>query len=111
MRLRPSNEPTLKPLIHLLNGYSGGTLGSIQPMHQTPCICYFHIHAGKTEKRLPDTILLTYGCWLPYAGFTLGVHILVMSLQAHPRCPHRAGMGKLLLAHSKIEKKRERQKE
>ena len=110
MRLRPSNEPTLKPLIHLVNGYSGGTYG-FYSAHASNSFAFatfiFMLVKQKNGYLIP--ILLTYALLASYSRIYLGVYYpgdvitgIIIGIIIG------AGMGKLFFGLTgKIEKKKE----
>jgi undecaprenyl-diphosphatase len=75
MRLRPSNEPSLASVIHLVNGYSGGSFGfySAHASNSFALSTFVYMLAGRKYHFLL-TILSCYAILVSYSRIYLGVH-------------------------------------
>jgi len=75
MRLRPSQEPHLKEMIHIVNGYRGGTYGfySGHASNAFAVALFMIVSAGKLNKYLIATTLI-YASLTAYSRIYLGVH-------------------------------------
>lgn len=74
-RFRPSNEPTLHGMVHILRNYSGGTFGFYSGHASSSfAITVFVISlAGKKYKWLIP-LMLSYAFLVSYSRIYLGVH-------------------------------------
>ena len=83
-RLRPSQDPTLETLIHLVNGYKGGKFGfaSSHAANTFGTATFLFLLFGKKRKWIP--VLFLWAAIVTYSRIYLGVHypgdILVGSL-------------------------------
>jgi undecaprenyl-diphosphatase len=104
MRLRPSQEPHLQSLVHVLNGYRGGMYGFYSGHASNAfTVAFFMINTIAVQRRYIIPVALTYAMLTAYSRVYLGVHypgdILVGAI-----------MGSLLgtgvaLAHDKLRAK------
>ncbi|MBK7029948.1 MAG: phosphatase PAP2 family protein [Bacteroidales bacterium] len=75
MRLRPSNEPAIRHLIHIVNGYTGGPYGfySGHAANAFAVATFVILMLGKEMKYLV-WICLSYATLVSYSRIYLGVH-------------------------------------
>jgi len=75
MRLRPSNEQSLAHVIHIVNGYTGGSFGfySAHASNSFAIAVFILILTGKKYKFLLP-LLLAYTLLVSYSRIYLGVH-------------------------------------
>lgn len=75
MRLRPSQEPHLKEVIHIVNNYRGGTYGfySGHASNAFAVAAFLIMSAGKLNRYL-IAIALIYASLTAYSRIYLGVH-------------------------------------
>ena len=73
-RLRPSREPTLEGLIHLVNGYTGGQFGfaSSHAANTFGLATFFYFVFGKTRRWV--VWLFVWAAFMTYTRIYLGVH-------------------------------------
>jgi len=75
MRLRPSNEPSLQHLVHIINGYTGGSYG-FYSSHASNSFTVATFMTGMIEKGRKFIIPLafSYALITSYSRMYLGVH-------------------------------------
>lgn len=75
MRLRPSNEQSLAPIIHIVNGYRGGSYGfySAHASNSFAIAVFIIVLIGNKYKFLLP-LLLVYAILVSYSRIYLGVH-------------------------------------
>ena len=73
-RLRPSREPTLEGLIHLVEGYKGGQFGfaSSHAANTFGLATFFYLAFGKTKRWV--VWLFVWAAFMTYTRIYLGVH-------------------------------------
>jgi undecaprenyl-diphosphatase len=73
-RLRPSREPSLEGLIHLVQGYTGGQFGfaSSHAANTFGLATFFYLVFGKTKRWI--AWLFLWAAFMTYTRIYLGVH-------------------------------------
>lgn len=73
-RLRPSREPTLEGLIHLVDGYTGGQFGfaSSHAANTFGTATFFYLLFGSTKRWIIG--LFVWAVFMTYTRIYLGVH-------------------------------------
>lgn len=73
-RLRPSREPTLEGLIHLVQGYTGGQFGfaSSHAANTFGTATFFYLVFGNTKRWM--IWLFVWAAFMTYTRIYLGVH-------------------------------------
>lgn len=73
-RLRPSHEPSLQSLVHIVNGYKGGKFGfaSSHAANTFGTATFLFLLFGKTRKWI--TLLFLWAAVVTYSRIYLGVH-------------------------------------
>jgi undecaprenyl-diphosphatase len=73
-RLRPSQEPSLQALVHIVNGYKGGKFGfaSSHAANTFGVATFFFLLSGK--KRRWMVLLFPWAALVTYSRIYLGVH-------------------------------------
>jgi undecaprenyl-diphosphatase len=73
-RLRPSREPTLQGLIHIVKGYTGGQFGfaSSHAANTFGTATFFFLAFGKTKRWI--IWLFVWAAFMTYTRIYLGVH-------------------------------------
>lgn len=75
MRLRPSQEPHLYSLVHILNNYRGGMYGFYSSHASNAfAVTIFMISIVAKEKKYIIVVSLTYAILTAYSRIYLGVH-------------------------------------
>ncbi|MFA5974447.1 MAG: phosphatase PAP2 family protein [Lentimicrobiaceae bacterium] len=75
MRLRPSQEPHLQALVHIVNGYRGGMYGFYSGhSSNTFTVAFFIITTVAAERKYIIPITLIYAILTSYSRIYLGVH-------------------------------------
>jgi undecaprenyl-diphosphatase len=74
-RLRPSHEPALAGMVHIINGYKGGQFGfvSSHASNNFALLVFLIIFLGKKYKWLPP-VLFVWVFLIIYSRVYLGVH-------------------------------------
>lgn len=81
-RLRPTHEPALEGLIHIVNGYTGGQYGFVSSHAANTMACalsfsLFWVYTSDNKKRAHLTVTLPLMVWVAlncYSRMYLGVH-------------------------------------
>ncbi len=81
-RLRPTHEPALAGLVHLVNGYTGGKYGFVSSHAADTMACalsfsLFWVYTSDNKKRAHLTVTLPLMVWVAlncYSRMYLGVH-------------------------------------
>ena len=81
-RLRPTHEPVLEGMIHLVNGYTGGRYGFVSShaadtMACALCFSLFWAYTSENKKRAHLSVTLPLMVWVAlniYSRMYLGVH-------------------------------------
>lgn len=73
-RLRPTHDPTLESLVHIVNGYRGGKYGfaSGHAANTFGVALYFWITLRKTHRWMP--LIFCWAALMTYTRIYLGVH-------------------------------------
>jgi undecaprenyl-diphosphatase len=75
MRLRPSNEPAIRHLLHIVNNYTGGPYGFYSGHASNSfAVATFIILTIGREKKYLVWISLSYAVLVSYSRIYLGVH-------------------------------------
>jgi len=75
MRLRPSHNPALEGIVHIVNGYKGGSYGFISShAANTFALAFFINHFLKTEFRYFSIMVFLWAALVSYSRIYLGVH-------------------------------------
>ncbi len=75
MRLRPSQDPDIQALVHIVNGYRGGMYGFYSGHASNAfAVALFMITAFKGEKNFLIPVSLAYAILTAYSRIYLGVH-------------------------------------
>jgi len=75
MRLRPSQEPHLLAMVHVLNGYRGGQYGFYSSHASNSfAVALFMITALAGERKYIIPVALLYAILVAYSRIYLGVH-------------------------------------
>lgn len=75
MRLRPSQEPHLQSLVHILNGYRGGMYGFYSGHASNAfAVAFFMITVAASKRRYIIPVALLYAILTSYSRIYLGVH-------------------------------------
>lgn len=76
-RLRPSNEPTLLGLVHLVRNYSGGDYGFYSGHASSSfAVAVFVISLAGRQNKWLIPLMLSYAVLISYSRVYLGVHYL-----------------------------------
>ncbi len=75
LRLRPSQEPHLQSLVHIVNDYRGGTYGFYSAHSSNAfAVAFFMISLIAKKRRYIIPVSLTYAILTAYSRIYLGVH-------------------------------------
>jgi undecaprenyl-diphosphatase len=75
MRLRPSHEPNLQSMVHIVNNYRGGMYGFYSGHSSNAfAVAFFMITAIAKERKYIIAVSLTYAILTAYSRIYLGVH-------------------------------------
>ncbi len=75
MRLRPSQEPHLQSLVHIVNNYRGGMYGFYSGHSSNAfAVAFFMITIMVNERKYIIPVTLTYAILTAYSRIYLGVH-------------------------------------
>ncbi len=75
MRLRPSQEPHLQSLVHIVNNYRGGMYGFYSGHSSNAfAVAFFMITIMARERKYIIAVSLTYAILTAYSRIYLGVH-------------------------------------
>jgi undecaprenyl-diphosphatase len=75
MRLRPSQEPHLQELVHVVNGYRGGMYGFYSGHSSNAfAVAFFMITIVARERKYIISVSLVYAILTAYSRVYLGVH-------------------------------------
>jgi len=75
MRFRPTHEPHLETLVHIVNGYTGGMYGFYSGHASNAfAVAFFMIALARNQRKLLIPIALTYALLTAYSRIYLGVH-------------------------------------
>ncbi len=75
LRLRPSHNPALEGLVHIVNGYKGGTYGFVSShASNTFVLAVLLAHFLKPRFRYFPVFIYTWAFWVCYSRIYLGVH-------------------------------------
>ena len=75
MRLRPTHEPTIQSVVHILNNYRGGTYGFYSSHASNAfALAIFLIIEVSQERKYIIPIALLYAILVAYSRIYLGVH-------------------------------------
>jgi len=75
MRLRPSQNPHLQSIVHVVNGYRGGMYGFYSSHASNAfAVAFFMITALSGERKYIIPVCLTYAILTAYSRVYLGVH-------------------------------------
>lgn len=72
-RLRPSNDPLLSNLVHIVNGYRGGTFGFFSS-HASNSFTIAIIAAMLFKNRMFSILIFTWAILISYTRIYLGLH-------------------------------------
>lgn len=72
-RLRPSNDPLLSNLVHIVNGYRGGTFGFFSS-HASNSFTIAIIAAMLFKNRMFTILIFTWAILISYTRIYLGLH-------------------------------------
>jgi undecaprenyl-diphosphatase len=75
MRLRPSQEPHLQKLVHVVNGYRGGMYGFYSAHSSNAfAVAFFMITIVARERKYIIPVSISYAILTAYSRIYLGVH-------------------------------------
>jgi undecaprenyl-diphosphatase len=75
LRLRPSQEPHLQSLVHIVNDYRGGTYGFYSAHSSNAfAVAFFMISILAVQRKYIIPVSLTYAILTAYSRIYLGVH-------------------------------------
>lgn len=75
MRLRPSQEPNLQAIVHIVNGYRGGMYGFYSGHASNAfAVAFFMITLVSGKHKYLILVALTYALLTAYSRIYLGVH-------------------------------------
>lgn len=72
-RLRPTRDPSLGPLVHIVNGYRGGMYGFVSS-HAANSFAASVFISLVMRRRLVTLVMITWACLQCYGRMYLGVH-------------------------------------
>lgn len=71
--LRPTRVPELSPMLHTVNGYKGGTYGTVSG-HASTSFSIFVLSSLIMRRKWFTAMMLTYAVLTAYSRIYLGVH-------------------------------------
>ena len=71
--LRPTHTPEVEPFLHTINGYKGGTYGTVSG-HASTSFCIFLLTSLMMRKGWFTAMMLVYTLLTSYSRIYLGVH-------------------------------------
>jgi undecaprenyl-diphosphatase len=75
MRLRPSNDPAIKHLVHIVKGYTGGDFGFYSAHASNSfAVAIFMMSLVRSRRKLLTSICLPFAILVSYSRIYLGVH-------------------------------------
>lgn len=72
-RLRPSREPALNGLVHLVNGYRGGSYGFVSS-HAANSFAFAIFASSLIKNKILTPVLIVWALIVSYSRIYLGVH-------------------------------------
>jgi undecaprenyl-diphosphatase len=75
MRFRPSNDPVIGHLVHIVNGYRGGSYGFYSGHASNSfAVAVFMIVMVRKLRKIIIPVCLLFACIVSYSRIYLGVH-------------------------------------